>query len=335
MNASTRNSRADGKIDPKRIWISWPYHRRSDYLAREFGCAYYHFGSSNQSRLARYARGFADTLRTLFRERPGILFVQNPSLMLTVLAVILRPFFRYVLVNDFHTPYISFSSLGGSIFWKIQKFCIRFSDITIVTNERFRLQLGAGTIMILPDILPRFDIGGTRPLEGEKNILYICTFAQDEPYRNVMGAAGLLGPGTHIYITGNYRKAGIDIEDIPPGVHMTGYLPDADYLELMNSVDAVMVLTEQENCIVCGGYEGLSLSKPLILSGTEALREYFSAGAVYVKHDRESIAAGIKEALGAKESLEKELGALAVRLGEDWREKFEMIEEKIASLGGL
>ncbi|MCD6378977.1 glycosyltransferase [bacterium] len=332
MNDYIQNSSAEKDPQHSNVWISWHYHRRSDYLSREFGCSYYHFGTAARNRITRYLIGTVNTLKTLIKKRPKVLFVQNPSLLLTILAVILKPFFNYVLINDFHTPFIKLHSAKEVIFWKLQHFTIRYSDMTIVTNEEFSNQLQGERIMILPDVLPRFDSPGNIKLDGDLNILYVCTFAEDEPYKNVIKSSGLLDDNIHIHITGNYIKAGIDKNEMSHNVHLTGYLPDKDYLELMNSADIVMVLTEQENCIVCGGYEGVSLSKPLILSNTKTLRDYFSAGAIYTEHDTKSIADGIRRAIRQKDRLESELPDLKSRLTRNWRTKFKLVQEIIGNL---
>ena len=65
----------------------------------------------------------------------------------------------------------------------------------------------------------------------------------------------------------------------------------------MNSVDATIDLTTRENCLVCGAYESLAAGKPMILSKTRALMNYFSQAAVYVEHTAEDLERGIHEAL--------------------------------------
>ncbi|MDZ7859282.1 MAG: glycosyltransferase [Candidatus Krumholzibacteriota bacterium] len=332
MNNYIQTSSAEKDPQHGRIWISWHYHRRSDYLSREFGCSYYHFGTSARNRITRYLIGTINTLKILIKKRPKILFVQNPSLVLTTMTVIIKPFFKYILVNDLHTPFIKLPSVKNFIFWKLQYFAIKHSDITIVTNEEFSRDLKEKGIMVLPDIIPEFETPGSKKLSDGSNILYVCTFAEDEPYNNIIKASSLLDKNINIYITGNYKKAGIDKSRMPHNIHLTGYLPDKDYLELMNSVDIVMVLTEQSNCIVCGGYEGVSLSKPLILSNTMALRDYFSAGAIYTEHDPESIVTGIRTAIKQKENLKSELPELKSRLAGDWHIKFELIQKMIGNL---
>lgn len=185
--------------------------------------------------------------------------------------------------------------------------------------------------MILPDVLPELNIRETIDLARDQNILYVCTFSQDEPYQNVIRAAGLIND-TGIYISGDYHKAGINKDEMPPNILLTGFIPDNDYFVLMNSVDAVMVLTEQEGCLVCGAYEGIVLSKVLILSDTETLREYFSRGSIYVNHDSKSISEGIKKAIDQKEKLENDICELKNNLIKDWEVKFESIEGKMKKL---
>ncbi len=316
----------------EKIWISWHYHRRSDFLAREFGSDYYHFGTSAKSRLSRYRESIGRTITTIRHDRPGILFVQNPSIILVLLAVMLKQFFRYILINDLHTPYIDLPPVLAKLFWALQRFCIRHSDLTIVTNDNFRQRLHVDGVMILPDTVPSFDIeGDDNRLEGI-NILYVCTFAEDEPYGSVFRAAELLPDGFRIFVTGNFRKAGIDRDALSGRIDLTGYLPDREYLALLSRVDIVMVLTEQEGCIVCGGYEGVSLSKPLILSDTDTLKGYFSSGAVYTRHDERSIADAIIKAAGDRESLKKELESLKESLRKEWLKDFNMITFRIEDL---
>lgn len=316
----------------KRIWISWAYHRRSDFLAREFACAYFHFSRSGRSRLHRYAAGVLGTLRVLISERPGVVFAQNPSLVAVVFLVVLKPFFRYKLVNDLHTPYVKLRGIARSLFWAVQRFCIRHAEITIVTNAGFGATLDGGAIHVLPDRLPRCPDTAPRALEGEKNILYVCTFAPDEPYGAVVAAARGIPGEIHLYMTGDYGTAGINVDTVPRNLHLVGYVPDREYFTLLASVDIVMVLTDQEHCLVCGGYEGVAFGKPLILSDTRALREYFHAGAVYVDHSVDSIREGIVEAAGRLDELRGAVANLGEGLERDWQEKFTLVERAVRAM---
>ena len=310
-----------------RIWISWYYQRRSGELSRAFSAEYRYFSDIFTSRYRRYLLCLPKTLQLISAARPKILFVQNPSLVLAVFAALLKGVFHYTLVNDLHTPYLRMNRFVGFMFWKLQRFCVRRADITLVTNERIKRLLGdRSTIHILPDPLPAVVRTDPVVLRGRSNVLYVSSFAVDEPYREVIRAASLVGADTCLHISGRYEKAGLRAEEMPSNVRLTGYLSDEEYQTLLNSVDVVMVLTDQEGCLVCGAYEGVAAGKPLVLSDTEALRSYFSRGVVFVNNDAASIAAGIAKALSAVASLRAEVAQLGVELERDWREKFDAVQ---------
>ena len=315
----------------KRIWISWSYQRRSYELAKAFSAEYEFFENLMSTRLQRYLLGIPRTIALLHRERPRQLFVQNPSLILASLAVILKPLYRYKLINDLHTPYIDLGRLGNTIFWALQRFCIKHADITIVTNERLKSELGSDSIHVLPDKIPTIVQSDDRELEGEINILFVCTFADDEPFEEVRRAAGLIRDGIHIYVSGNYEKAGWSPDSSPSNFHLMGYLPASDYDSMLRSVDIVMTLTTQPNCLVCGAYEGVAATKPLILSNQLALREYFSNGAIFVENNSHSIAAGIDEVVAEIPKYESGVVSLKTILNEDWARRFDEIQTKLSN----
>lgn len=314
-----------------RIWISWSYHRRSAELARSFHARYVHFGDTADGRIRRYIHCGPRTASLLFRERPKLLFVQNPSLMLTLMAVLLRPLIGYTLINDLHTPYIRLAGFRRRLFWRLQEFCARRADFTIVTNEGVGKLLPMGTIVILPDRIPSIPPAGERRSDGSTRVLFVCSFAEDEPYDEVKRAALLIDRSIELSVTGNYRSIGWSQDKMPPNIHLTGFLPVDAYEDLLRSTDIVMTLTSQPNCLVCGAYEGIGTGKPLILSNQQALRDYFSAGAVYVDHTPESIAEGIQRAAEETGRLRTEIAELRKRLDRDWQERFGEINELISA----
>jgi len=310
-----------------RIWISWYYQRRSGELSRAFSADYRYFSDIFTSRLRRYLLCLPKTYQLISASRPKVLFVQNPSILLAVFAAVMKPFFRYALVNDLHTPYLKVSPAVGRLFWGVQRFCVAHADVTLVTNERMRRLLGERpSIRVLPDPLPAVAHGVRVALPGKRNVLYVSSFAVDEPYREVIRAASLIAPEICIHVTGRYEKAGLRADDMPANVRLTGYLSDEEYQALLLSADVVLVLTDQEGCLVCGAYEGVAAGKPLVLSATEALTGYFSRGVVFVENDAASIAAGIMKAVSAADALAADVARLAVELERDWREKFDAVE---------
>jgi glycosyltransferase involved in cell wall biosynthesis len=149
--------------------------------------------------------------------------------------------------------------------------------------------------------------------------VYICSFEKDEPYQEVIEAARLLDPSIYFYVTGNYRKASLEvIEKAPSNVMFCGYLSEPDYINLLYSCDVIMDLTLMDNCLVCGAYEAVSLGKPTILSDTKALRHYFSKGAVYSGNTAQEIAASVRYFLDNQEKLNDEALLLKPHMEKQW-----------------
>jgi hypothetical protein len=70
-------------------------------------------------------------------------------------------------------------------------------------------------------------------------------------------------------------------------------LPDTQYIGLLRTVDAILVLTTRDHTLQLGGCEAVSVGKPLIVSDWPYLRQFFSKGAVYVSNTAEGIYRGM------------------------------------------
>jgi len=99
---------------------------------------------------------------------------------------------------------------------------------------------------------------------------------------------------------------------------------------MLNSVDATIILTSRENCLVCGAYETVAVEKPMILSDTKALRDYFSMGAVYTENTIEGIKNAILEMIRKKEELSKEVKTLKKIRHSEWLEKKKNLEKRLS-----
>ena len=80
--------------------------------------------------------------------------------------------------------------------------------------------------------------GEPYPVEPGFNVLFVCTFASDEPVEAVLEAARQL-PEVHFYVTGDRRKKPASFfETAPPNVIFTGFLdPNGRYLGLLRAAD--------------------------------------------------------------------------------------------------
>ena len=325
-----------------KIWITWEHHRRSTVLAEAFG-AQLHELTSNRGRIARYFSLTRATIGVLRSSSPSVVFAQNPSLVLGLVACILKPFFGYRLVVDRHSNFkLHANALPQpqlSTFQWISKFTIKHADLTIVTNAALAglVESWGGRAEVLQDKIPNLDEGSTRNLIGKQNLLFVCTYSDDEPVSEVLEAASLIDPSIAIYVSGNYRKW--PELDAPPGgydyssnVRLTGFVDEIEYQTIFRSVDAAIVLTTRENLLTCGAYEAIALNKPLVLSNSVAIKEYFRKGARYTDNSAGSIAKEISKVCENIQEYRAEVREFRRELSAEWNQRFSEIQEIVRAL---
>ncbi|RWX48616.1 hypothetical protein VU01_10395 [Candidatus Electrothrix marina] len=315
-------------INENIVWLAWERHRRTLELCRYLGITPIVFESS-LPRLLKHPFFVASTLLYLLYKRPQILIVQNPSIILTLLGCILhRVLGFYYVVDAHHAGIIPNFSVGEKFPW-VYRFWQKEADLTIVTN-RFVAEIvdnNNGRTFILPDKLPEYKTDcGQFDVEGKINILCVSSFDTDEPYREIFEAAKELPEDYIIYMTGDYRKIDSTLyKKSPMNIRLTGFLSETDYYDLLNSVDLVMDLTNMENCLVCGAYEAVSQKKPLILSDTLILKEYFKKGAIFTQNYSKDIQQAIFMAIKNIEMLKHEVKTEHSILEEQWQKSGEKL----------
>jgi glycosyltransferase involved in cell wall biosynthesis len=304
------------------VWITWENQRRNRELSRALGAELHEWREIDDIKnpLKKYSSGLFRTAMLLCREKPALVFCQNPSLVLSAFLALMKRPAGYALYVDAHNAGL-FPREGRSLtLGALSRFVQKRADLTIVTNNNLgaHVQENGGTAFILPDRIPDLPETGLEDLEGRENILFICSYADDEPYELVFDAARELEKDVCIHVTGNFRKRGIDPDGVPRNVRLLGYVPEDRYVRMLRSVDATIDLTSREDCLVCGAYESVAAGKPQILSDTKALRDYFSRGAVYARHSAESIRGAIHELIRNKASLAEETRELRLQRQREW-----------------
>lgn len=287
----------------------------------------------------KYFGLIARTLGILLKKRPALLFVQNPSIVLSALAVFLKPLFRYVLVVDEHNAGL-FPLEGRSRFFNwVARMIARKADCAVVTNERLasRLETWGANPVVMPDPLPRWESAAAKPhdiVASSFNILFICTWAEDEPFDAVLSAFdGPQNEGVELFVTGNYRKR-IRASDITSdNIHLLGFVSESEYQNYLFGCDAVIVLTKREDCLNCGAYESVSAEKPGILSGHESLKNYFHKGFLFTDNTGASITSAVKELRSDYDRLHSEICALKTELGAGYTVHLEALNAVLAKKG--
>ena len=310
-------------------WIAWEKHRRTIELCDFLGIEPTLF-LSDLPRLFKHPYLIVRTFFFLIMNRLDCLIIQNPSIFLALLACLLHRFLKYKLIVDTHNAGLAPESfILRKLTW-LYKYFQQEADLTIVTTESLATTIKKyGNVFELPDKVPDFSNLHKIKLKGEYNIVYICTFEKDEPFKEVIKIGKRLPKDITLYITGDYKKASMKtLNDIPEQIILTGYLSEQKYLNMLFSADLVMDLTNRENCLVCGGYEGVAVKTPLILSKTKVLRDFFYKGAVYTTNKSEDILKNINYALSNLILLNSDINDLNDEMKIKWKTLGESFKQK-------
>ncbi len=190
-----------------------------------------------------------------------------------------------------------------------------------------------GRPYVCPDPLPDFPApAATRVQVADRSALLVCSFTFDEPYLEVFEAfRGLREDGFMLYVSGNYRRAGIEPGQYP-WVQFLGWVEDDVYLDYFRSCALIIDLTTAEDCLVCGAYEAMALRRPLILSDSLALSGYFGQACVLTANIATSIATSVREAFEHRGALSDRANAW---VGENQRYMDERVRTLRATLAKL
>lgn len=291
----------------------------------------------------RYPWSALRTLALLISERPSLVAVQNPSIVLAALACACKRVLGFSLVVDRHSNFLLSARPGSGpsgwkrrIFMALSRYSIRNADVTIVTNPEIaeRVARESGRPFILPDPYPDLAIAPRLPPRPVARVVFVCSWAADEPILEMMEAAAEMRGEIVMHVTGRPKPAfskllGARTDNFRP----TGFLSDADYFRLLAEADAVAVLTTQPSTLVCGAYEGIAMGKPLLLSGSKVLRKYFAAGAVHLDtHRPREIAEKLRLLLSRRREI-RDAGLVFLELSRAaWRARHMDLQRTLAEI---
>lgn len=317
----------------KVIWITWEQQRRNKEIADAIPADYVEMSDTlKKHRLIRYMINTWRTIKLFWKEKPDVVISQNPSVVLTMLNVLSSKIFRFKSGVDAHNGALALEKNDSPLKKKVAKFLQKHADFTIVTNIALQVEVekNGGHGFVLPDKIPSIKNNGKLPLAHKHNVLFICSFANDEPYDEVFKASKILDSDIGIYVTGNPRGR-VNEDNLPTNVHLTGYLPWDDFDKMLYSVDAIIDLTTRENCLVCGAYEAVAVKKPLITSDTHVLKSYFSEGTFYTDNTAKSIAESIVNACNPirNKVCISDMHQLNYKLKVDWSTRIQRLREML------
>ena len=248
-------------IDQPSAWITWEIQIRNRSMAALLNVTLHEL-IVNKHRAIRYPILIFKTLRIICKNDIRVLFVQNPSIVLSMLAVLFASIRNMKVIVDAHNSGIYPLEGRSKLLSWIARYIARKADAVIVSNNYLAsaVELWGATPVVMPDPVPNLHtadkITSERPY-----LFFICTWAADEPYLEIIEAAKLIPNTIDIYITGKYRNklSQVQLDALPSNIKLLGFVPEHDYIAYFSSCLMAIDLTTRDNCLVCGAYEALSL----------------------------------------------------------------------------
>ncbi|MGW8267104.1 MAG: glycosyltransferase family protein [Longimicrobiales bacterium] len=326
MSASTGQGKAPAEKSPDPcskptvLWVSWERHRRTLELARFLGIEATSF-DLDLPRLIRYSLLSLKTLALVWRTRPKVLIIQNPSIVLALITALMKPLLSYRLLVDAHNQAIRPDTRALRLLRPIQVFIQKMADVTIVTNDSLARDVSenGGHPIVLPDRLPTPPHLPAQVAQNGRKVVFVCTFSVDEPFEEFLEAASTLPEDVQVFVTGRAERIPLRWkENPPPTTRFTGFLPENQYWSLLSSADLVVDLTTREDCLVCGAYEAVAVGTPLLLTDTDALQDYFGTAAVYCRNGVDDIRTALLDSLDRVTALREDMQEAREQIRARW-----------------
>lgn len=318
----------------KGIFVAWTrVSRRSEELSRRLGFEFYRLERLDRPSFLKPFSHLVKAGRTLAKfaiRGPGTILCFQAHPLISLTALVYKVFSGCRVIPDLHTAaYINYDvfpvNLLNSLLW-------RSCDLVLVHNERSRKFLIqnrpflAPRLFVLEDPIPQFSEStkeaSARWKKAGKTAVVISRFSADEPIEAVIEAARMCSD-VCFYMTGDYRKAAMSIRNSGcENLSLTGFLPFEDYVALLDACDIALALTTREYTLLSGGYEALSLDKPLIVSDTKTLKDYFGHFSVYTDNTASGMSRSISHIFGKLEFYRELSAQLRRAKSEEWDRKF-------------
>jgi glycosyltransferase involved in cell wall biosynthesis len=248
--------------------------------------------------------------------------VQSPSLVLSLLALALRPFLRYALVVDAHNEAVEPYLHPGALMRMLTYLVLRRADLVVVSNPALvsRVESRGGRALSLPDRIPTAPAHAPAAKDASVfQVVVISTFADDEPIESVIESARAAADGVRYAITGNPARLSARVRAaLPANVRLTGFLPEEEYWSLLAASDVIMDLTTMDDCLVCGAYEGIAVGNPLVLSNNRASVELFHDAGLFTDNSVASLASVVRDARALHAALRARMPAARERIDRLW-----------------
>ncbi len=279
----------------------------------------------------RHLGGAIRTALWLVANRPRTVWFQYSFALAAVLAAYrtLSPWRVASLVADVHTKALRRDG-GTALRWivsPIKKWTMRSCDVAIVTNEENRRYAQAEFAVdpvVLTDpmpVAPRLPPAADTDENETPIVVFVCSYAEDEPLGLIRAVAELLAPRFRCVVTGDpSRLPAAERERLASAADMSGFLATPDYWALLAKAAAIVVPTTQPACLPCGAYEALAVGRRPVLLDDEVARGVFGDLAAFSAPAPDPLATAVVDVVGAR-GRPKEEGL--ARLRESWEQSWQ------------
>ena len=315
----------------RRVFVVWePSNSRSATLAEQFGaeCWYVHYLGLKRPWLApfKYVMQAVRTWRLLAANKPELIFVQNPPVFAPLAVWLYCLFSSASFVMDTHTG--AFLEKKWRWLGFLHGFLARRARVSIVTNEFLAdiVHGWGGETFIFPDVPVEFPDAKRMSNRGEHFVTVVNSFSYDEPLEEVLEAARQL-PEIEFAVTGDISRCPPSIEaSRPDNVRFTGFVSRQEYVDMLYSSDAAVILTTENHTMQRGAYEAMSLGVPIITSDWPLLRKTFFKGAQFTDNTAKSITESLRYLIDNKQQLKQDVAELKTQRRALWSEMLTTFE---------
>lgn len=284
------------------LFMAWGAVRgRSEEIADALGgssvCLYPPGSAERPHPLVRYARSTVETLRILARRRPTLVMATNPPIIPGLLALAWARLRRGRIALDSHPG--AFGAKDNrvcALLLPVHRWLARRAIVSLVAARHWQHEVESwgARAMVVHEAPVRWVASPPRRHERLR-VLYVGTFARDEPVEPVLQAAAEL-PACDLYVTGDVKACPERLRtSAPSNVHFIGFLEPPDYESQLREADVVLTLTTEPNSVMRAAYEAVYAERPLVLSDWPIARELFPH-ACYTGNDRDGLVAAIRQA---------------------------------------
>lgn len=274
------------------------------------GVRFGHFGMRGRATAPlRYLVNSVRTVAWLARHRPEVVVVQNPPLVLSMIAMGWARITATRFVLDSHPVAFGRKDARGA-YAPLHRWLARRAALVLVTVEELAEEVRAwgGRAVVLHEAPPEPLAGAqrlSRPPGAPPTVLFVCVFADDEPVEAVVEAARRI-PQVRMRVTGRLDLAQDRLSwPLPDNVELAGFLGPEDYRAALLDADVVLALTKEPTSVMRAGYEAVYAGRPLVVSDWPNLQTLFPY-AVPASNDADGIARAVELAIA---DIERHLAA--------------------------